>query len=75
MRMGDIVKEFTSAVGLVGHYLLHSMRKTFGYFHYKIFETDPLLIQKRYNHDSLTTTFRYIGITEEQVSEICMMTI
>ena len=42
----------------------HSMRKTFGYFHYK--SGQPLEeIQKIFNHTSPAITLYYIGITQE----------
>ena len=75
MRMGDIVKEVAAAIGLRGQYSAHTMRKTFGYFHYKVLNSDPLLIQKAYNHNDLSTTFRYIGVTDEAVNSMRMTVI
>ena len=46
----------------------HSMRKTFGYFHYKAGQ--PLEeIQKLLNHSTPATTLYYIGITQEKLNQ------
>jgi len=47
----------------------HSLRKTFGYHAYKA-GVDIHLLQKLFNHSSSTTTFRYIGITDERVRDV-----
>lgn len=46
----------------------HSMRKTFGYFHYKQFK-DLALLQNIFNHSSPSVTLRYIGILQDYVDE------
>ena len=50
-------------VGAIG---THSMRKTFGYHHYKKFK-DVALLQQILNHSSPTITLRYIGISQEEI--------
>lgn len=55
----------------------HSLRKTFGYHAYKN-GTDINILQKLFNHTHVDTTFRYIGITNENIravyldNEICL---
>lgn len=44
----------------------HTMRKTFGYHHYKKFN-DVVLLQKILNHSAPSITLRYIGITQEEI--------
>jgi len=44
----------------------HTMRKTFGYHHYKQFK-DLALLQTILNHSSPAITLRYIGITQEEI--------
>ena len=44
----------------------HTMRKTFGYHHYKQFN-DVALLQKIFNHSSPAITMRYIGIAQEEL--------
>lgn len=46
----------------------HTMRKTFGYHHYKQFN-DVALLQKIFNHSSPAITMRYIGIAQEELDE------
>ena len=46
----------------------HTMRKTFGYHHYKQFN-DVVLLQKIFNHSSPAITMRYIGIAQEELDE------
>ena len=44
----------------------HTMRKTFGYWHYKQFK-DVAELQKILNHHHPSVTLDYIGITDEQI--------
>lgn len=44
----------------------HTMRKTFGYHHYKQFK-DVALLQKIFNHSSPYITLRYIGINQDEI--------
>jgi len=46
----------------------HTMRKTFGYWHYKKFH-DVATLQKLFNHSSPSITLRYIGITDEEIDK------
>jgi len=46
----------------------HTMRKTFGYHHYKKFK-DVAMLQKIFNHSSPQITLRYIGIEQDQIDE------
>ena len=45
----------------------HTMRKTFGYFHYKQFK-DIALLQKIFNHSAPSITLRYIGIEQDEIN-------
>ena len=47
----------------------HSLRKTFGYHAYKN-NTDINVLQKLFNHSSVSETFKYIGITDERVRDV-----
>ena len=44
----------------------HTLRKTFGYHHYKQFR-DVAILQKIFNHSSPEVTLRYIGIEQEEI--------
>jgi len=62
--INDVCKELKISVN-VG---THTMRKTFGYHHYKQFN-DVALLQKIFNHSSPSITMRYIGIAQEELDE------
>lgn len=42
----------------------HTMRKTFGYWHYKQYK-DVAVLQDIFNHSAPSITMRYIGITQD----------
>lgn len=65
-----IIKECGEKVGLteIG---THTMRKTFGYFHYQQFH-DEALLQTIFNHSSPSITLRYIGINQENIDKTYM---
>lgn len=44
----------------------HTLRKTFGYHHYKQFK-DIAMLQKIFNHSSPDITLRYIGMEQEEI--------
>ena len=46
----------------------HTMRKTFGYHHYKQ-NNDVALLQKIFNHSSPSITIHYINIAQEELDE------
>lgn len=46
----------------------HTMRKTFGYWHYKEFG-DVADLQQLFNHSSQSVTLRYIGIAQEDTDK------
>ena len=63
-----ILNNAANAVGLNIHIGTHSLRKTFGYHHYKKYDNLPLL-QKILNHSSSAITLRYIGLEQEVIDE------
>ena len=44
----------------------HTLRKTFGYHHYKKYK-DVVMLQKIFNHSSPEITLRYIGIEQDGI--------
>lgn len=54
-----ILKTACQAVGLQEKIGTHTMRKTFGYHHYKKFK-DVAMLQKIFNHSNPNITLRYI---------------
>ena len=58
-----ILNDAASKIGLseIG---THSLRKTFGYWHYQQYK-DIALLQELFNHSSPSITLRYIGINQD----------
>src|SRR5699024_12584474 len=46
----------------------HTMRKTFGYHHYKQFK-DVAILQEIFNHAAPGITMGYIGIRQDEINE------
>ncbi|SFK61980.1 Phage integrase family protein [Lachnospiraceae bacterium KH1T2] len=44
----------------------HTMRKTFGYWHYQRYQ-DVAMLQMIFNHSSPSVTLRYIGISDDMI--------
>lgn len=63
-----IIKTACKSAGLSEKVGTHTMRKTFGYHHYKKYK-DIAMLQKIFNHSNSTITLRYIGIEQEQIEE------
>lgn len=63
-----IVKNACKEAGLQEKVGTHTMRKSFGYHHYKKFK-DVAMLQKIFNHSSPQITLRYIGIEQDEIDE------
>jgi len=63
-----IIKAACKQAGIKEKVGTHTMRKTFGYHHYKKFK-DVAMLQKIFNHSSPMITLRYIGIEQDQIDE------
>lgn len=63
------LKEAGNAVG-VENIGTHTMRKTWGYWTYKISKYNVALIMDTFNHSSPSVTLRYIGINQDQKDEL-----
>lgn len=66
-RAYQIIRETGETFGLenIG---CHTLRKTFGYHHYKKYK-DVALLQKIFNHSKPDITLRYIGIEQQRIDE------
>lgn len=53
-------------LGIEANVGTHTMRKTFGYHHYKQYK-DVVILQKIFNHSSQSITLRYIGIEQDDI--------
>ncbi len=72
-RLGRItayytIKDACKKANLEEKFGTHTMRKTFGYHHYKRYK-DVAMLQKIFNHSSSVVTLRYIGIEQDQIDE------
>lgn len=63
-----IIKNACEEAKLEEKFGTHTMRKTFGYHHYKKFK-DVAMLQKIFNHSSPAVTLRYIGIEQDKIEE------
>ena len=61
-----IITDVCKKAGLEEKIGTHTMRKTFGYHHYKKFK-DIAMVQKIFNHSTPQITLRYIGIEQEEI--------
>jgi integrase len=64
-----VVAEMCSAVGLVGNYGTHTLRKTWGY-HARQSGVPLELIMAKLNHSNIAMTKRYLGITDDELQAI-----
>ncbi len=65
------IREACKEANLEEKFGTHTMRKTFGYHHYKKFK-DVAMLQKIFNHSSPMVTLRYIGIEQDQINDSYM---
>lgn len=70
--VSQLIKGWCREVGLRGNFGSHSLRKTFGCIQRKKFGVSWELLSARFNHSSLATTKRYLGITCEEVNGILL---
>jgi integrase len=64
-----VLKEAAESVG-IENFGTHSLRKTWGYWTYKISKFNIGLIMDTFNHSSPNITLRYIGINQDQKDEL-----
>lgn len=64
----NMIKNACKKAGLDERVGTHTMRKTFGYHHYKKFK-DVAMLQKIFNHSNPQITLRYIGIDQDMIDE------
>ena len=66
-----ILTKAFKAAGIKENCSCHSLRKTFGYWHYKTYK-DVAKLQKMLNHSAPSVTLRYIGIEQEEIDRSYM---
>ena len=71
--LGRIIKDTADEASIDKNICSHSLRKTFGFWVYhnaKDKNNALIILQKIYNHDSPSTTSKYIGLTDDEMSEV-----
>lgn len=64
-----VVTGICKAVGLRGNYGTHTLRKTWGY-HARMSGVELSLIMHKLNHNDLSYTKRYLGITDDELEAV-----
>lgn len=64
-----VLKEASNLVG-IENLGTHSLRKTWGYWTYKMSKYNIGLIMDTFNHSSQSITLRYIGVNQDQKDEL-----
>jgi integrase len=68
--LNHMVKKWCDTVGLSGNFGSHTLRKTWAYLQYKVFGMDLAHVSEQLNHSSMNTTYRYLGITRDDVKAL-----
>lgn len=70
--LNHLVKKWCKDVGLAGNFGSHTLRKTWAFIQYRVFGTDLVIISRELNHSSMDVTYRYLGITPDEVKAAYM---
>jgi len=66
-----IIRAAAEAIKAAGNIACHSLRKTFGYFAWKM-GILPVMLMDIFNHSSFEITRRYLGITQDDRDKVYM---
>lgn len=64
-----VLKEAANACG-IENFGTHSLRKTWGYWTYKMSKYNIGLIMDTFNHSNQSITLRYIGVSQDQKDDL-----
>lgn len=64
----NIINKACRKAGIIDRIGTHTLRKTFGYHHYKK-EKNVALLQEIFNHSAPSITLKYIGINQDVIFE------
>ena len=67
--LNGLVKGWCEDINLKGNYGSHTLRKTFGYIHRTVFNTDLPTLMHMFNHSSQKQTLAYLGIQPEEIKD------
>jgi len=67
--LNSLVKGWLAAIKMPGNYGSHTLRKTFGWVHRTVFNTDLPTLCHLFNHSTQRQTLAYLGIQEQDVQD------
>jgi len=67
--LNSLVKTWCREVNLKGNFGSHTLRKTFGYIHRTVFNTDIPTLMQMFNHSSQKQTLAYLGIQPGEIKD------
>lgn len=67
--LNSLVKSWCKEINLKGNYGSHTLRKTFGYIHRTVFNTDIPTLMQMFNHASQKQTLTYLGIQASEIKD------
>ena len=67
--LNSLVKGWCKAINLRGNFGSHTLRKTFGYIHRTVFNTDIPTLMTMFNHSTQKQTLVYLGIQPSEIKE------
>lgn len=67
--LNSLVKSWCREINLRGNYGAHSLRKTFGYIHRTVFNTDITTLMEMFNHSTQRQTLAYLGIQSCEIKD------
>lgn len=73
IALGKIIKDAAKEIGIERNICSHSLRKTFGYWVYhnaKDKNNSLIILQTIFNHSSPAVTSKYIGLTDDEISDV-----
>lgn len=70
--LNGLVKSWCKEINLNGNYGSHTLRKTFGYIHRTVFNTDIPTLMQMFNHSTQKQTLAYLGIQASEIKDAYM---
>lgn len=67
--LNSLIKSWCKQINLKGNYGSHTLRKTFGYIHRTIFNTDIPTLMQMFNHASQKQTLEYLCIQPSEIKD------
>lgn len=67
--LNALVKKWTGLINLRGNYGGHSLRKTFGYIHRTVFNTDIPTLMTMFNHSTQRQTLEYLCVQPDEIQD------